>query len=135
MVGRTITIQGESGVLASEVLHGEPNTRTDRHLGTDDTVSTEETLAEHVHGTSLAEGDTLSSPKELAYDGLDRGTTHKREAVAAVGSDNLVVGGDSMFNTGSNGLLPRRKMAETTDLLFFVELVGGHLHSSVEAFC
>ena len=52
--------------------------------------------------------------------------------MAAVGGDDVVFFGQSMFNAGGDGFLARGKVAEAADQLFFVEAVGGHFHASVE---
>ena len=68
--------------------------------------------------------------EKLTNDGLDGSTAHHGETVATVGSDDLVLLGDSVLNTASNSLLASRQMAETTDLLLLVQAVGSHLHAA-----
>lgn len=131
LIARTVAVQRKRRILTSHIFHRETNPGTNRYLRTDNPVASIEALAEHVHGPALAEGDTVSSTEELANDGFNRGTTHQREAVAAIGSDNLVFGGDGALDTHCNGFLPGGKMAETADFFFFVEFVGGHFHSPV----
>ena len=130
LVGGTVTVKSKGDVLLAVVLVGESETSTDGDLGTDDTVATVEAGGEHVHGTTLAVGDTLATAEKLTNDGLDGSTAHHGETVAAVGSDDLVLLGDSVLNTASNSLLASRQMAETTDLLLLVQAVGSHLHAA-----
>ena len=56
LVTCTVTVEGKSGRILVEVLHGEGDTGADGHLCTDDTVTTEEGGGEHVHGPALAVG-------------------------------------------------------------------------------
>ena len=130
LVGGTVTVQDDTGGGLLVVLLGESETSTDGDLGTDDTVATVEVVGEHVHGTALAEGDTLTATEQLTDDGADGTTTHHGETVATVGSDDLVVAGDSVLDTGGDGFLTGRQVAETSDLLLLVKTVGGHLHTS-----
>jgi hypothetical protein len=130
LVGGSVSVQGEAGVLLSLVLHGESNTGTDGNLGSDNTVSSVEVLSEHVHGSSLSLGDSVLASKKLSDDALDGGTTKVGETVATVGSDDGVLLGDRVLDTGSDSLLSSGKMAETTDLLLLVETVGSKLHTS-----
>jgi len=83
-----------------------------------------------VHGTTLSVGDTLSSAEQLANDGLDGGTAHHGETVAAVGGDDRVLLGDAVLDTDGDGLLTGRQVAETADLLLLVQSVGGHFHAA-----
>lgn len=131
LVAGTITVEDDAGILSSLVLVGKSKTSTDRNLSTDDTIATIETLGEHVHGTALAVGNTLTSAKKLANDGLDSSTTHQCETVASVGSDNVVLLGNGMFNTNSDGFLSSRQVAETSNLLLLVQTIGRHLHLSI----
>ena len=130
LVGGTVTVKSKGDVLLAVVLVGESETSTDGDLSTDDTVATVEAGGEHVHGTTLAVCDTLATAEKLTNDGLDGGAAHHGETVAAVGSDDLVLLGDSVLNTASNSLLASRQMAETTDLLLLVQAVGSHLHAA-----
>lgn len=130
LVGSTVTVESEGDVLLAVVLVGEGETSTDGHLSTDDTVTAVEAGGEHVHGTTLAVCDTLATAEKLTNDGLDGGAAHHGETVAAVCGDDLVLLGDGVFNTASNGLLAGRQMAETTDLLLLVQTVGSHLHAA-----
>ena len=132
LVGSTVTVEGEGDVLLVVVLVGESETSADGDLGTDDTVATVEAGGEHVHGTTLAVGNTLAAAEKLTNDGLDGSTAHHGETVAAVGSDDLVLLGDGMLNTASNSLLTGGQMAETTDLLLLVKTVGGHFHAAAK---
>ena len=85
-----------------------------------------------MHGTTLAVGNTLATAEKLTNDGLDGGTAHHGETVAAVGGDDLVLLGDGVLNTASNSLLTGGQMAETTDLLLLVKTVGGHFHAAAK---
>ena len=131
LVGGTVTVQDDGGVGLLVVLLGESQTSTDGNLGTDDTVTTVEVLGEHVHGTTLSVGDTLTATQQLTNDGLDSTTAHQSETVATVSSDDLVLTVDSVLNTDSDGLLTGGQVTETTDLLLLVEAIGGHLHTSI----
>lgn len=132
LVGGTITVEDDGGVLAALVLVGEGKAGSDRDLGTDDTVTAVEAGGEHVHGTTLTVGDTLTATEKLTNDGANGTTTHHGETVATVGGDDVVLGGDGMLDTSGNGLLTGRQVAETTDLLLLVQAIGGHFHLSVE---
>ena len=66
LVGRTVTVHGERRVLFTMVLLREGKTSTKRHLRTDDTVASLESLGEDVHRTTLALGDTAYAAKKLA---------------------------------------------------------------------
>jgi len=132
LVGGTVTVQDDGGVGLLVVLLGKSQTGTDGNLGADDTVTTVEVLGEHVHRATLAVGDTLATAQQLTDDRLDGTAAHQSETVATVGGNNLVLAGDSMLNTDSDGFLTGRQMAETTDLLLFIQAVGGHLHATDE---
>lgn len=131
LVAGTVTVEGNGSLLLVLVLAGECNTGTDGDLSTDDTVTTVETGGEHVHGSTLSVGDTLSPAEKFTNDGLDRGASHHGVTVAAVGGDDVVLLGEAVFDTGGNSLLTGGQMAETTYLLLLVQSVGGHFHSSV----
>jgi hypothetical protein len=130
LVGSTITVQNDTGSLLLVVLLGKSKTGTNGDLGTDDTVTTVEVGGEHVHGTTLSVGDTLAAAEQLSDDRADGTTTHQSETVASVGCDNLVVAADGVFDTGGDGFLADRQMAETSDLLLLVQTIGGHFHAS-----
>lgn len=130
LVAGAITVEDDAGVLSSLVLVGKGETSTDGDLGADDTVATVEALGEHVHGTALSVGDTLTSTKKLTNDGSHGATTHQGEAVASVGGDDIVLLGDGMLDTNSNGLLSGRQVTETSNLLLLVQTIGRHLHLS-----
>lgn len=132
LVGGTVTVENDGGVGLLVVLLGEGQTGTDGHLGTDNTVTTVEVLGEHVHGTTLAVRDTLTTTEKLTNDGLDGTTTHHSETVATVGGNNLVHTGDGVLNSDSDGFLSGREMTETPDLLLLVQTIGGHLHTSAK---
>ena len=61
LVGSTVTVKSERDVLLVVVLVGESKTSTDGNLSTDDTVATVEAGSEHVHGTTLAVGNTATA--------------------------------------------------------------------------
>lgn len=109
---------------------GKGQASADRDLGADNTVATVKALGEHVHGAALSVGDTLTAAEKLADNGSDRAATHHGETVASVGSDDVVLLGDGMLDTNSNGLLTGRQVAETADLLLLVQAIGSHLHLS-----
>lgn len=130
LVGSTVTVQRQGDVLLVLVLLGKGNAGTDGDLGTDNTVTTVEAGGEHMHGTTLAVGNTLSSAEQLTNDGLDRGAAHHGETVAAVGGNDVVLLGDGVLDADGDGLLTGRQVAETADLLLLVQSVGGHLHAA-----
>lgn len=132
LVGGTVTVKRKRDVLLAVVLVGESETSADGDLGTDDTVATVEAGGEHVHRTTLAVGNTLAAAEKLTNDGLDGSTAHHGETVATVGSDDLVLLGDTVLDTASDGLLTGGQMAETTDLLLLVKTVGGHFHAAAK---
>ena len=84
LVGRTVTVHGERRVLPAQVLLRERETRAERNLRTDDTVTSLESLGEDVHGSTLALRDTGHTTKKLANQALDRAATEHDEGVRAV---------------------------------------------------
>lgn len=54
--------------------------------------------------------------------------------MASVSSDNLVLAGDGVLNTDSDSFLTGRQVAETSDLLFLVQAIGGHFHTSEDEY-
>lgn len=110
LVGGTITVKGESGGLVAEVLLGKRDTSSQGNLGTDNSVSSIEVGGEHVHGTTLTARDTGLASEKLGQDGGDRATAHVGESVAAVGSDDLVLGGQGSLHSDGNSLLLSREM-------------------------
>jgi hypothetical protein len=52
--------------------------------------------------------------------------------VATVRGDDLVLPVDGVLDTNCDGFLAGRQVAETSDLLFLVETVGGHFHTPVK---
>ena len=130
LVGSTVTVQDDASVGLLVVLLGESQTGTNGHLGTDDTVATVEVLREHVHGATLAVGNTLPAAQQLTDDRPNRTTAHHSETVAAISSDDLVLAVDSVLNTNSNSLLAGGQVAETTNLLLLVQAIGSHLHAT-----
>lgn len=131
LVAGTVTVQDDGGLLAARVLVRKSQTGTNRDLSADDTVAAVEVLDEHVHRSTLAVGDTLASTEQFANDGSDSASSHQRKTVASVRGDDIVIFGDSMLDTDCNGFLTGGKVAETSDLLLFVQPIGGHLHLSV----
>lgn len=129
LVASTVTVKRKCHVVLTHVLVGESDSSADGNLCADDTITSVETSGEHVHRSTLAVCDTLSSSKQFTDDGPDCSSAHHGEAVAAVGGNDVVLLGDSMFDTDSDGLLSSRKMAETPNLLLLVESVRGHFHS------
>lgn len=129
LVGGTVTVKGEGDEGLLVVLVGERQTETKRDLGTDNTVTTEESLGVHVHGATFALGDTGAAAHELSKDGLDGSTTSVLETVAAVRGDDgiLLVGG--LLDANGDSLLADGQVAETVDLLGLVESVGAHLQT------
>ena len=130
LIACAISIQADRRVLVVVVLIRKRDARAHGNLGPDNAIPAVEALGEHVHGAALAVRDTLAPPQQLADDGLDGAAAHQREAVAAVGGDDVVFLGDGVLDAGGDGFLARREVAEAADLLFFVEAVGGHFHAS-----
>lgn len=120
LVGSSIAVKRDGGVLLALVLVCESQTSTDRNLSADDTVATVEALCEHVHGSSLSVRDTLTTAEKLADDGLDGSTAHQSESVTSVGGDDVVFLGDGVLDSDGYGFLSGGQMAEATDLLFLV---------------
>ena len=77
-----------------------------------------------MHGTSLSVGDTFTTTEQLSNDGFDGTTAHQGEAVATVGGDEFVLGGDGVFDTDGDGFLTGGQVTETADFLFFVQTIG-----------
>lgn len=130
LVGRTVAVHGEDGILRARVLLRKGDAGADRDLGTDDTIPTKERGREHVHGASLALGDTCLAAKELSNDTLDCAAALNSEGVAAVGGDELVGWLHARLHPDSNGLLPNGQVAEAADELLLVQLVSRHLHAA-----
>ena len=128
LVASTVTVQDDAGLAVLVVLVGESETSTNGDLRTDDTVTAVEALGEHVHGTTLAVGNTLAATEKLTNDGANGATTHHGETVATVGSDNIVLLGDGVLDTNGDSLLTGGQMAETANLLLLVQPIGSHLH-------
>lgn len=73
LVTGTITVEGEGGdIVFSGVLLSESNTSTERDLGTDDPVSSEEGGGEDVHRPALSVGHAVLATEKLGDDALDR---------------------------------------------------------------
>jgi len=115
----------------------ERESSTDRNLCSNDTIATIEALGKHVHGASLAVRNAFTTTQELPDDRFHGCAAHEGEAVAAVSSDNVVLLGEGVLNSDGDCFLTCGEMAETADLLLFVESVGGHFHTTVRAlaFC
>jgi hypothetical protein len=133
LIASTITIQRNSRILVPIVLMCERESSTDRNLCTDDTIATIEALGKHVHGASLAVRNAFTTTQELPDDRFDGCAAHEGEAVAAVGSDNIILLGEGVLNSNGNCFLACGEMAETADLLLFVKSVGGHFHTAGRA--
>ena len=131
LVAGTITVKSKSHVGLVHVLVCEGDTSTDGNLSTDDTISTVEASREHVHGTTLAVCNTLSSTQKFSNDGPHGTTTHHGETVTSVGGDQVVLLGNGVLDSDSDGFLTSRQVTETSDLLLLVQSVCGHLHSSL----
>ena len=81
------------------VLLREGKTSTKRHLRTDDTVASLESLGEDVHRATLALGDTAYAAEKFADKTLDITTTEDNEGVSTVGGDDVVVKGRRRVKT------------------------------------
>lgn len=110
LVGGTVTVEGEGGGLVAKVLLSERDTSSQGNLGTDNSVSSKEVGGEHVHGTTLTARDTGLASEKLGQDGGDGATAHVGESVAAVGSDDLVLGGQGSLHSDGNSLLLSQEM-------------------------
>merc|ERR1712072_505455 len=128
LVGSTVSVESQGDVRLAQVHVGETNTSAGGDLSTDDTVTSVEASGEHVHGATLAVGDTPSPTEQLTNDGSHGTASHHGEAVASVGGDEVVRLLDGVLDAGGDGLLTRGQMAEPSDLLLLVQPVGGHLH-------
>ena len=131
LVGSTVSVEGQGNVLLIGVLACEGDTSTNGDLSTNDTVSTVEAGGEHVHGSTLSVGDTLSPAEQFTDDGLDGRAAHQSEAVATVGGDEMVGAFNGVFDTDGDGLLTGGQMAKTPNLLLLVQPVSGHFHASI----
>lgn len=100
------------------------------YLGTNDTVTTEESRGEDMHRATLTERHTVLSAHQLGEDTLDGTTSENGESVASVRGDNSVLVIDGGLHTNGNGFLADGKVAETSDKLLLVKGVGGLFHSS-----
>jgi hypothetical protein len=130
LIASPITIQRNSRILVPIILVSERQSRANRNLSTDDAIAAVEALGEHVHGAALAVGDAFAAAEQLADDGLDGAAAHEREAVAAVGGDDVVLLCQGVLDADGDSFLTGREVAEAADLLLFVESVGGHFHTA-----
>jgi hypothetical protein len=130
LVTSTITIQRNRRILGAIILMSKRKTRTNRDLSAHNTVPTVEALGKHVHRASLAVGNTFATTEQLANNGFDGGATHESEAVASVRGDDVVFLGEGVLDSDCDSFLSDGEMAETADLLLFVESVGGHFHAA-----
>ncbi len=130
LVTGPITIQRNRRILVAIILMCEGQSSTDWNLRTNNTIAAIKALGKHMHGPSLSVGNTLTTTKQLANNRFDGSAAHEREAVAAVGGDDVVFLGERVLDADSDGFLASGEMAETADLLLFVESVGGHFHTS-----
>lgn len=130
LITRPIAIQTNSRVILAHILVREPNARTHRHLRTHNPVPTIEPRAEHVHAPALAVRNAIAPAEQLANDRLDRAAAHEREAMAAVGGDEVVLLCEGVLDADCDGFLAGGEMAEAADFLFFVQAVGGHFHAA-----
>jgi hypothetical protein len=105
---------------------------TNRNLRTNNTIASVKALGKHMHGSTFSIGNALAASEEFANDRFHGSAAQEREAVAAVGGDNVVFLGEGVLDADGDGFLAGGEMAETADLLFFVESVGGHFHAADE---
>ena len=133
LITGSVTVQGNSRILVPIVLMCESETGTDRNLRTNNAISTIKALGKHVHGSSFAVRNTLSSTKKLSNDGFDGSTAHEGKAVAAVGGDDVVFLSEGVLDPNGDGFLTGGEMAETADLLLLVKSVCSHFHTTVDA--
>ncbi len=131
LIGGAIAVEGEGRVVFSQILVGERQAGTDGDLCADDAITAEEALGEHVHRSSFAVSNAFSPSEQLANDGLDGASAHESEAVTSVGGDDVVFFGNGVLDAGCYRFLAGGQMAETSDLLLFVESICCHLHSPV----
>jgi hypothetical protein len=120
LIARPITIQRNRRILIPIILMRKRQPGTNRDLRTHNPIPTIEALSKHMHGASLSVGNALTTAKQLADDGFHRGAAHEREAVAAVGGDDVVFLGERVLDADGDGFLAGGEMAEAADLLLFV---------------
>jgi len=131
LVGGAIAVEGEGRVVFSQVLVCKRQTGADGDLCAYDAIAAEEALGEHVHRSSFAVRNAFSPSEKFADDGSDGAASHQSEAVTSVGRDDVVFFGDGVLDACCYCFLAGGQMAETADLLLFVESVCCHFHSPV----
>lgn len=125
LVCGSITIEINGDIPRVIILLSQRDASTDRHMSSDNPITTKKALAEHMHRATLSIRDAASSPEQLPKDGLNGPSAHERVTMGPVCRDQLVAPGDTMFNANGNRLLTRGEMAESSDLLLLVETVSG----------
>jgi len=116
--------------MIAKILMRESETSTDGNLCTNDTISSIELGSKHVHGSTLSMGNTMTTTEEFTNDGTDGTAAHKSEAVTTVGGDDIIFFGEGVFDSDGESFLAGGEMAETADLLLFVESVCSHFHTT-----
>ena len=116
--------------MIAEILMCESKTSTDGDLSTNDTISSIEFGSEHMHRSTLSMGNTMTTTEEFTDDGTDGTAAHESEAVTTVGGDEIVFFGEGVFDSDGESFLTGGEMAETADLLLFVESVCSHFHTT-----
>src|SRR6056297_2970127 len=131
LVRRAVTEISEGHVVIALVLIRKGQTRTQRHVGAHDPVSSIEVLllGEHVHGAALALGISVFAARQLGHDTLWVHPTSQHMPVVAIGGDALVTLLGCGLEPDNNGFLPDIKVTETADQAHAIKLTGFFLES------
>ena len=105
MVTCTITVESKRGGAIAKVLLCERNTSPYGHLGTDDTITTEERGSEDMHRATLAMGHASLAAKKLSNNALDGTTTHDSEGVTPVRGNDPVFRLNTILKTNGDSFL------------------------------
>lgn len=119
LVARTVAVHGERGGLFALVLLGERETRAERDLRADDTMTTLEGLSEDVHGSTLALRDTAHATEQLADQALKRTSTKENEGMRAVRRNDLVLERRGRVNADGNRFLYAERILSIHEKLYF----------------
>src|ERR1700674_4392328 len=134
LVRRAIAEVGLAHAAVLAVAVRECDAGAERHLGSDDAVSTEEVLldGEHMHRTALAFGVARTATGKLGHDALRIHAAGEHMAVVAVGGDHLiaVLGGE--LHADDDGFLTDVEVAEPADEAHAVHLAGLFLEAADE---
>lgn len=105
LIACTVAVHSEGRRLLLEVLLRKGDASADGDLGADDAVASKEGLGEDVHRAALAVGHArLAAEKLREYTG-DGAAAQHCEGMAAVGGDDTVLGGDTVFQADRDSFL------------------------------